>query len=87
MARTVTTSEADQHFPDLLASAEAGEETVIVRHGKPVARLVPVSRPEDETTLAERLAAFDELAADIEKHGGHGGGNYVFRREDAYEDD
>lgn len=38
-------------------------------------------------TLEERMAAFEELAADIEKYGSHGGGNYVFRREDAYGDD
>lgn len=87
MARTVTAREADQHFPDLLADAEAGRETLILKHGRPVAKLVPVPREEDEPTLEERMAAFEELAADIEKYGGHGGGNYVFRREDAYGDD
>ncbi|QJE73525.1 type II toxin-antitoxin system prevent-host-death family antitoxin [Aerophototrophica crusticola] len=42
MARTVTAREAEEHVADLLASAEAGEETLILKHGKPVARLVPV---------------------------------------------
>lgn len=35
--------EAKTHFSKLLAKVEAGEEVVIARAGKPVAKLVPVA--------------------------------------------
>ena len=36
-------SEAKTHLSELLDRVGAGEELVIVRHGRPVARLVPVA--------------------------------------------
>ena len=39
---TVNVHEAKTHLSRLLAQVEAGEEVVIARNGKPVARLVPV---------------------------------------------
>ena len=33
--------EAKTHFSELVARAEAGEEVVITRHNRPVARIVP----------------------------------------------
>ena len=38
---TVNVHEAKTHLSRLLAQVEAGEEVVIARNGKPVARLVP----------------------------------------------
>ena len=38
---TVNIHEAKTHLSRLLARVEAGEEVVIARNGKPVARLVP----------------------------------------------
>lgn len=35
--------EARNQLPDLLAAAENGHSTVITRHGRPVAALVPMS--------------------------------------------
>lgn len=35
--------EAKTHLSELLDRVEAGEELVIARHGRPVARLVPVA--------------------------------------------
>jgi prevent-host-death family protein len=35
--------EAKTHLSELLDRVEAGEELVITRHGRPVARLVPVA--------------------------------------------
>jgi prevent-host-death family protein len=40
----VNVHEAKTHFSKLLARVVAGEEIVIARAGKPVARLVPVER-------------------------------------------
>ena len=48
--KTVGAFEAKTHFSQLLERAEKGEEILITRRGKPVARLVPVSKfksPED----------------------------------------
>ncbi|MGH9360297.1 MAG: type II toxin-antitoxin system Phd/YefM family antitoxin [Thermoanaerobaculia bacterium] len=40
--REVNVHEAKTHLSRLLAQVEAGEEVVIARAGKPVARLVPI---------------------------------------------
>ncbi len=34
--------EARNQLPDLLAAAEKGQSTIITRHGRPVAALVPI---------------------------------------------
>ena len=34
--------EARNQLPDLLAAAEEGQSTIITRHGRPVAALVPI---------------------------------------------
>lgn len=72
--------EAKTHLADLLRRAEAGEDVVITRRGKPVARLVPFREGTavDQELVLERLRAFrqrtravalSELLAD--RHGGH----------------
>ena len=58
--RTVGTFEAKTHLSTLLEQVERGEEIVITRHGRAVARLVPVgavSRARLEDTVA-RLKSF-----------------------------
>jgi prevent-host-death family protein len=47
MNKKVTAAELKAHLSEVLDRAAAGEETLITRHGKPVARLAPV--------VAERL--------------------------------
>jgi prevent-host-death family protein len=49
--------EAKTHLSALVDRVELGEEIVITRHGKPVARLMPVA--DDER--ADRLKAIREL--------------------------
>lgn len=44
--RTVNVHQAKTHLSRLLEQVAAGEEVVIAKAGKPVARLVPVDRPE-----------------------------------------
>jgi prevent-host-death family protein len=41
---TVTIVEAKAHLSDLVDKAEGGEEVVITRHGRPVARLSATSK-------------------------------------------
>jgi len=56
--RTVSAREANQSFSKLLQAVVEGEEVVITRRGKPVARLAPVeAAPAD----AERQAEIDRL--------------------------
>lgn len=43
--KPVNVHEAKTHLSRLLARVEAGEEIVISRGGRPVARLVPVATP------------------------------------------
>jgi prevent-host-death family protein len=38
------TEEARNQFSDLLAAAESGEPTIITKHGRPIAALVPVDQ-------------------------------------------
>ncbi len=53
--------EARNRFSELLDAAEAGEEVVVLRRGKPVARIVPVM---DRQALAEpRLRALRDIEA------------------------
>ena len=51
--------EAKTHLSELIARAERGEEVVITRHNKPVAKLVPVQS--DAADPAARRAAVAEL--------------------------
>jgi prevent-host-death family protein len=46
--------EARNQLPDLLEAAQAGQSTIITRHGKPVAALVPIAEfrpPERQASL------------------------------------
>lgn len=51
--------EAKTHLSELLDRVERGEQIVITRHGRPVARLVPEGREDVE----EALAALDRITA------------------------
>ena len=53
MMTTVGAYEAKTHLPALLAQVERGETVTITRHGRPIARLVPIDvhRPVEEIIL------------------------------------
>lgn len=51
--------EAKTHLSELVARAERGEEVVITRHHKPVAKLVPVAAAQPDAQA--RRAAIDAL--------------------------
>jgi prevent-host-death family protein len=51
--------DAKTRLSELLDRVERGEQIVITRHGKPVARLVPEGRRD----AAEALAAIDRITA------------------------
>jgi prevent-host-death family protein len=56
--RTVSAREANQGFSKLLQSVVDGEEVLITRRGKPVARLAPI---EPAARDAKRQAEIDRL--------------------------
>ena len=54
--------EAKTHLPALLERVARGEQFTITKHGRPVARLVPVGRhsPDRRREAIERLKRFRE---------------------------
>ncbi|WP_216915010.1 MULTISPECIES: type II toxin-antitoxin system prevent-host-death family antitoxin [unclassified Synechococcus] len=58
--KTVGAFEAKTHLSSLLEEVSAGEEILITRHGKPLARLVPVNAHGRERRIEaiERLRSF-----------------------------
>ena len=71
MAETVNVHEAKTTLSRLLERAEAGEEIVIARAGKPVARLVPYKADRPKRTFGALkgqiriLPGFDDLDDEI----------------------
>lgn len=61
---TVNLAHAKAHLSELLKQVEAGQEVTITRHGRPVARLSPVTRPKLplRADLAELRAAMPKLS-------------------------
>jgi prevent-host-death family protein len=58
--------EAKTHLSELVARAERGESTVITRHNRPVARIVPVddvtlSAPPGRHAALQALQSFDPI--------------------------
>lgn len=56
---TISAFEAKTRFGDLLERVSRGEEIVITKHQKPIARLVPEGRP----ALSQIREAVNELAS------------------------
>lgn len=68
MTTVVNVQEAKTHLSDLLVRAERGEDVVIARAGRPVARLAPVEAAPPRTFGALEItvpaAFYDELPPD-----------------------
>jgi prevent-host-death family protein len=64
MVETVGVFDGKARFSELIDRAERGEEIVVTRHGKPVARVAPLERPqrspEAVASLKERARALRE---------------------------
>ena len=76
MPQKIGLSEINQHFSHYLNTVEHGDEIIITRRGKPIARLLPV---EQKTRLltSEQMAALS-LETQWETDG------YTFKRDDIY---
>jgi prevent-host-death family protein len=73
MTVTVGSFEAKTHLSSLLQRVEAGEEVTITKHGRPIARLVPVNQgaPRDWKSFWARVDEHRVHAgsrADIKQH-------------------
>lgn len=62
MEKTVGAFEAKTHFSALLERAERGEEIVITRRGKAVAKIVPVKKRIDPAETRKVLARMRKRA-------------------------
>jgi len=62
MAMEVGAYEAKTHLPALLERVARGERITITKHGRPIARLVPIERtgPDRRRETIERLKRFRE---------------------------
>ena len=79
--RTVSAREANQSFSKLLQAVVEGEEVVITRRGKPVARLAPIEAAADD---AERQAEIDRMIAHF-REGVDLGEPVTWTRDELYE--
>jgi prevent-host-death family protein len=53
--QAMSLAHAKAHLSELLNTVESGEEVVITRHGRPIARVVPANAPKESIPL-QRLA-------------------------------
>jgi len=69
---TVGLFEAKTHLSELIARAERGEETIITRHNKPVAKIVPIREVSAELVAKRReaLAAMQAIGREMVARGG-----------------
>ncbi len=54
-AATMGAEEARKMFPSLVESASRGKTTIITKHGKPYAAIVPVAQARARTWVGERF--------------------------------
>jgi prevent-host-death family protein len=66
MQRTMAATDARTHFRDALAAAESGETTLIIRHSKPAAAIVPARDLELYDMFTETVRELGELIQDSE---------------------
>lgn len=64
------TYHAKTHFADLLARVESGEEITITRHGRPVARIVPVAVTARSGDGEDIVEEFRRIRHAVTKRGG-----------------
>lgn len=64
--------EAKTHLSELVARAERGEEVIITRHNRPVAKLVPISEVSPELVARRRqaVAGMQAIGREVAAAGG-----------------
>lgn len=59
----ISLSEAKARLTALVRPAEAGEDVILTRHGRPAVRLVPVKKPLDRAARRKLIEEIQEAAA------------------------
>ncbi len=59
--KTITATEANQRFPDLLRRVQAGESFTVTSHGRPVAKVGPVDSELKKQSAEEFVAYLKSL--------------------------
>lgn len=65
----ISVTDAKGQLTDLVRRSEQGDEVVLTRHGRPVARLVPVKAAPDRTARRKLLESFFGSGARKGRHG------------------
>jgi prevent-host-death family protein len=69
MVKFLSVTVAKAQFSELVEDAIRGEETIITKHGKPVAKVVPYSKPKVIFGLLEgRFPEWDDVDFDDNSH-------------------
>jgi prevent-host-death family protein len=61
--QTIGAFDAKTHFSQIIEQVLTGEEFTVTKHGKPVARIVPIAAVADETMAQHRLQVARSLKA------------------------
>jgi prevent-host-death family protein len=87
MMAEVGAREANQQFSKLLDRVEAGEEVVITKRGKAVAKLIPVAAADRAAFVREqeRVQEFERLLQEMRENALHGGKIVDWTRDELYE--
>jgi prevent-host-death family protein len=60
MRKAVSAADANRRFSELLRTVKSGKSVVVTSHGKPVAKIVPIS-DDERATEAARSVLFSRL--------------------------
>jgi prevent-host-death family protein len=66
----VSAGEADKRISELLDRVESGEEVIIARDGRPIARLVPARSASEPEAAKATTEAFRDLREKIRRRSG-----------------
>ncbi|MBI4264842.1 MAG: type II toxin-antitoxin system prevent-host-death family antitoxin [Acidobacteria bacterium] len=61
MEEAVSAADANRSFSRVLHSVREGRSVVVTSHGKPIAKIVPISEHDDRTALGARAALLSRL--------------------------
>lgn len=77
MAGTMSVTEAKAVLSELVEDAIRGEETIITKYGKPVAKIVPIEKPKIIFGLLEgQLEGWEDVDFDDNSHMGEAWANW-----------
>ncbi len=79
MDQSVSAADANRRFSELLRKVKGGRSVIVTSHGKPVARIVPVTE-RDQTVEGARGALLDRLRGETVV-------NVGWTRDELYEDE